>query len=128
VRANQLRERTLQTYIQGADHALTKGIIVADTKFEFGMLDGEIVIVDEVLTPDSSRFWPANDYEPGRTQVSFDKQPLRDYLESLRKAGQWDGEAPAPRLSADVVEITSRRYIDAYERITGTALLLPEHS
>jgi phosphoribosylaminoimidazole-succinocarboxamide synthase len=124
----ELERLSRLVYGTGRDVAAERGIIVADTKFEFGMLNGSIVIVDEVLTPDSSRFWPEAGYEPGRPQASFDKQPLRDYLDSLRGTGDWDGEAPAPRISAEVVSITSRRYIDAYERITGTSLNLPEQS
>jgi phosphoribosylaminoimidazole-succinocarboxamide synthase len=123
--AAELERLTRLVYGIGRDTAAQRGIIVADTKFEFGMLNGRITIVDEVLTPDSSRFWPGDDYQPGRSQVSFDKQPLRDYLDGLRRAGQWNGEAPAPRLSPEIVGVTSLRYIDAYHRVTGSALELP---
>ena len=123
VRANQLRDRTLQTYIQAADHALRKGIIIADTKFEFGRdKDGHIILIDEVMTPDSSRFWAADVYKPGQPQPSFDKQPLRDYLDTERRAGRWNGEAPPPPLPAEVIEATSKRYLEAYRRITGKEL------
>jgi hypothetical protein len=104
-------------------HAAARGIIIADTKLEFGTApDGELLLIDELLTPDSSRFWPADRYAPGRSQPSFDKQPLRDYLAGLRTAGAWNGEAPPPPLPAEVVEATSRRYLEAYRLITGTAL------
>ena len=100
--------------------AETRGIIVADTKFEFGRLsDGRVALVDEVVTPDSSRFWPADGYAPGRPQPSFDKQPLRDYLEGERVAGRWNGETPAPPLPDEVVRATSERYLEAYRRLTG---------
>jgi phosphoribosylaminoimidazole-succinocarboxamide synthase len=96
---------------------------VADTKVEFGRTsDGRILLIDEVLTPDSSRFWPADTYEPGRPQPSFDKQPLRDYLDRERAAGRWNGEAPPPRLPDEVVRATSARYREAYRRLTGTEL------
>jgi phosphoribosylaminoimidazole-succinocarboxamide synthase len=99
-------------------------VIIADTKFEFGRAaeDGPILLVDEVLTPDSSRFWPADRYAPGRAQPSFDKQPLRDYLDAERKAGRWNGEAPPPPLPPEVVEATSRRYLEAFRRISGADL------
>jgi phosphoribosylaminoimidazole-succinocarboxamide synthase len=104
-----------------------RGIIIADTKFEFGHdRDGNILLIDEVLTPDSSRFWPADRYRPGRAQPSFDKQPLRDYLDAERRAGRWNGEAPPPTLPAEVVRATSERYLDAFRRITGSALDLSE--
>ena len=121
--AATLEAQTRRVYEQGRKIAETRGIIIADTKFEFGRLpDGEIILIDEVMTPDSSRFWPAESYVPGGPQPSFDKQPLRDYLDGLRKEGLWDGEAPAPALPAAIVEATSRRYRDAYRRLTGTAL------
>jgi phosphoribosylaminoimidazole-succinocarboxamide synthase len=123
--ASELERLTRLVYAVGSEVAAQRGIIVADTKFEFGVLDGRIALVDEVLTPDSSRFWPGSDYVPGRTQVSFDKQPLRDYLDGLRRAGEWNGEAPAPRLSAATIAETSRRYLDAFRRITGHPLQLP---
>ena len=110
-------------YEFGRAAAENRGIIIADTKFEFGHLpDGRIILIDEVMTPDSSRFWPAESYAPGRAQPSFDKQPLRDYLDGLRKAGKWNGEAPPPNLPPEVVEATSTRYRDAFKRLTGTAL------
>ena len=100
-----------------------QGIIIADTKFEFGRDgDGGIILIDEVMTPDSSRFWAVDVYKPGRPQPSFDKQPLRDYLDAERRAGRWNGEAPAPPLPASVVEATSKRYLEAYRRVTGSEL------
>ena len=121
--AATLRDLSLRVYEAGRAHAARHGIIIADTKFEFGVgaLD-RVRLIDEVLTPDSSRFWPAEGYAPGRSQPSFDKQPLRDHLAALRRAGTWDGEAPPPALDAEVVEATSRRYLEAYERLTGQAL------
>ncbi|HEU5218082.1 MAG TPA: phosphoribosylaminoimidazolesuccinocarboxamide synthase [Gemmatimonadales bacterium] len=119
----ELRSRSLSLFAAGSAHAESRGIIIADTKFEFGVTaDGELVLIDEVMTPDSSRFWPADQYHPGRTQASFDKQPLRDYLTGIRKAGGWNGEAPPPPLPADVVAATSARYLEAYRLITGAAL------
>jgi len=116
-------ERLAHTvYEFGRAMAEPRGIIVADTKFEFGWRNGELLLIDEVLTPDSSRFWPADAYEPGRGQPSFDKQPLRDWLDVERKAGRWNGDAPAPTLPPDVIRATSLRYRDAYQRITGSAL------
>jgi phosphoribosylaminoimidazole-succinocarboxamide synthase len=121
--ADRLRALSLALYTGAADRAIARGIIIADTKFEFGQTaDGELLVIDEVLTPDSSRFWPADRYEPGRGQPSFDKQPLRDYLDGLRRTGSWNGDPPPPPLSADVVDATSARYRDAYRRITGQAL------
>jgi phosphoribosylaminoimidazole-succinocarboxamide synthase len=121
--ANRLRETSLALYAAGRDYALGRGIIVADTKFEFG-LDGEgaLRLIDEVLTPDSSRFWPASQYQPGRPQPSFDKQPLRDYLAGLRAEGRWNGEPPPPPLPAEVVAATTERYLEAYRRLTGRDL------
>jgi phosphoribosylaminoimidazole-succinocarboxamide synthase len=122
-RAAALKQRSLAIYRAGAAHAEARGIIVADTKFEFGVSGAdELVLIDEVLTPDSSRFWPLDRYAPGRGQPSFDKQPLRDYLDGLRKAGQWNGEAPPPPLPEDVVAATSARYLEAYRLLTGSAL------
>jgi phosphoribosylaminoimidazole-succinocarboxamide synthase len=121
-RAAQLESLAMRIYAFGRDRAARSGIIIADTKFEFGVLDGEILLVDEVLTPDSSRFWPADRYEPGRSQPSFDKQPLRDYLDGERAAGRWDGDPPPPRLPREVVSATSARYLDAFARITGSPL------
>lgn len=109
-------------YEFGRDVAEPRGIIVADTKFEFGWRDGRLLLIDEVLTPDSSRFWAADEYEPGRGQASFDKQPLRDWLDVERRAGRWNGDAPAPTLPAAVIEATSLRYRDAFFRLTGTPL------
>ena len=106
---------SLAVYRAGRDIAAERGIIIADTKFEFGLVDGELTLVDEVLTPDSSRFWPADAYEPGHGQPSFDKQPVRDWLE----ASGWDKTPPPPALPREVVEATSARYVEAYERITG---------
>jgi phosphoribosylaminoimidazole-succinocarboxamide synthase len=121
--ANRLRDVSLTIYGAGRDYAESRGIILADTKFEFGIdSDGTLRLIDEVLTPDSSRFWPADGYAPGRSQPSFDKQPLRDYLAGVKEAGQWNGEAPPPPLSDDVVNATSRRYREAYRRITGREL------
>ncbi len=113
--AEELRVVSIEYYSRARRHAESRGIIIADTKFEFGLVDGRLTIVDEVLTPDSSRFWPADDYEPGRGQASFDKQYVRDWLES----SGWDKTPPPPPLPAEVVEGTSKRYIEAYERITG---------
>ena len=121
--ANALETLSRLVYSRGRDLAAARGIIIADTKFEFGRdRDGTIRLIDEVLTPDSSRFWPAESYAPGRTQPSFDKQPLRDYLDGERRAGRWNGEAPPPPLPAEVVEATSLRYRDAFQRITGMPL------
>jgi phosphoribosylaminoimidazole-succinocarboxamide synthase len=122
--AAELERLSRCVYERGRDIAAQRGLIIADTKFEFGRAraGGPVLLVDEVLTPDSSRLWPAEQYAPGRSQPSFDKQPLRDYLDAERKAGRWDGEAPPPLLPAAVVEATSRRYLRAYQRITGTEL------
>ena len=122
-RAEELKQRSLAIYAAGAAHAEPRGIILADTKFEFGVdAQGTLRLIDEVLTPDSSRFWPLASYAPGRGQPSFDKQPLRDYLDGLRAAGQWNGEAPPPTLPDEVVAATSARYLEAYRLITGTPL------
>lgn len=117
-------ERLARTvYGRGRDLAAERGILIADTKFEFGRAaDGTVLLIDEVMTPDSSRFWPADQYAPGRAQPSFDKQPLRDWLDAERRAGRWDGNAPPPTLPDEVVAATSRRYLDAYERLTGAPL------
>ncbi len=121
--ALRLRDASFVVYQAGRDHAATRGIIIADTKFEFGReRDGTLMLIDEVMTPDSSRFWPADRYQPGRPQPSFDKQPLRDYLAALRSGGQWNGEAPPPPLPDAVVDATSRRYLEAYRLITGREL------
>jgi len=116
--AGRLRDLTLEIYQRAANYALERGIILADTKFEFGFVDGELVLADEVLTPDSSRYWPADRYQPGGPQVSFDKQYVRDYLETL----PWDKRPPAPSLPGDVVEKTSEKYREAYARLTGRTL------
>ncbi|HEX5947641.1 MAG TPA: phosphoribosylaminoimidazolesuccinocarboxamide synthase [Acidimicrobiales bacterium] len=113
--AAKVRDVSLEIYQRGADWARERGIIIADTKFELGLIDGELVLCDEVLTPDSSRFWPTDAWEPGSTPPSFDKQPVRDYLETL----DWDKTPPPPPLPDEVVTATSDRYIEAYERITG---------
>jgi phosphoribosylaminoimidazole-succinocarboxamide synthase len=113
--AERLRELTIELYERGAEVALERGIIVADTKFEFGFAGGELTLIDEVLTPDSSRFWPAEGYVPGAAQPSFDKQFVRDWLD----ASGWDHEPPPPDLPAEVVARTARKYQEAYERITG---------
>ena len=121
--ATELRRLSLLIYETGRDIASGRGIIIADTKFEFGRdSEGHITLIDEVLTPDSSRFWPADRYAPGGTQPSFDKQPLRDYLDAERRAGRWNGESPPPPLPDEVVSATSARYLDAYRRITGHTL------
>jgi phosphoribosylaminoimidazole-succinocarboxamide synthase len=116
--ATQLRDLTLAIYKQAAGYALTRGIIIADTKFEFGFIDGVLTLGDEVLTPDSSRFWPAAEYKAGGAQPSFDKQYVRDYLETLT----WNKQPPAPVLPDDVVAGTRGKYLDAYTRLTGKAL------
>ena len=119
----RLREASFAIYRAGRDHAASQGILIADTKFEFGTTaEGTLLLIDELMTPDSSRFWPGERYTPGRSQPSFDKQPLRDYLAGLRTAGHWNGEAPPPPLPAEVVEATSRRYLEAFRLITGRAL------
>jgi phosphoribosylaminoimidazole-succinocarboxamide synthase len=118
----ELERLTRLVYEHGRDRAAERGIIIADTKFEFGRREGRILLIDEVLTPDSSRFWPADRYVPGRAQPSFDKQPLRDWLDAERRAGRWNGEAPPPTLPEAVVRATSERYLDAFRRITGTTL------
>ncbi len=121
--AVQLRDRSLALYAEARRFAAERGIIIADTKFEFGTTpDGRLLLIDEVLTPDSSRFWPADGYRPGGPQPSFDKQPVRDYLEGLRKGGKWNGEAPAPPLPPEVVRATSDRYRDIFRRLAGAAL------
>ena len=116
--AEQARAASLKIYFEGRAYARQRGIIIADTKFEFGMFEGKLILIDEVLTPDSSRFWPADQYQPGRGQPSYDKQFVRDYLETL----DWDKTPPAPALPADVVAKTQAKYFEAYEKITGHAL------
>ncbi|MCL4078040.1 phosphoribosylaminoimidazolesuccinocarboxamide synthase [Coriobacteriia bacterium Es71-Z0120] len=113
--ATRLRDVSLELYSRAAEHARSCGIIIADTKFEFGLIDGEVALIDEVLTPDSSRFWPADSYEPGHGQPSFDKQFVRDWLE----ASGWDKKPPAPSLPEDVIVMTAEKYVEAYEAITG---------
>jgi phosphoribosylaminoimidazole-succinocarboxamide synthase len=121
--AAELERLSMQVYSMGRDIAARRGIIIADTKFEFGRDSaGHVTLIDEVMTPDSSRFWPADQYEPGSSQPSFDKQPLRDYLESERRAGRWTGDYPPPPLPPAVVAATSARYLDAFRRITGVPL------
>jgi phosphoribosylaminoimidazole-succinocarboxamide synthase len=125
--ATTLEGLSRKVYETGRAIAEKRGIIIADTKFEFGRdSQGRVLLIDEVLTPDSSRFWPAESYRPGRPQPSFDKQPLRDYLDGERKQGKWNGEAPPPRLPDPVVNATSTRYLDAFRRITGSELNISE--
>ena len=127
--ARELERLSRMIYERGSAIAAKRGIIIADTKFEFGRdRESRITLIDEVLTPDSSRFWPAEHYQPGRSQPSFDKQPLRDYLDGERRAGRWNGDAPPPPLPAHVVDATSARYLDAFRRITGSELDLTEQS
>ncbi|HXP46901.1 MAG TPA: phosphoribosylaminoimidazolesuccinocarboxamide synthase [Terriglobales bacterium] len=116
--SEQLRELSLKIYRKAAEHAAARGIVIADTKFEFGRTPSGLVLADEVLTPDSSRFWPADRYQPGRSQESFDKQFVRDYLENIR----WNKQPPAPALPAAVVQETSDKYVEAYRRLTGREL------
>ena len=112
--ATALRDLAIKIYSLARDHAAENGIIIADTKFEFGVIDGKIVLADEVMTPDSSRFWPGDEYEPGKSQPSFDKQFLRDWL-----TANWDRQGNPPALPEEIVEKTSQKYIQAYEKITG---------
>jgi phosphoribosylaminoimidazole-succinocarboxamide synthase len=116
--AEQARDISLELYRRGSAWAAERGIIIADTKFELGFVDGALVVCDEVLTPDSSRFWPADEWKPGITPPSFDKQPVRDYLDNL----DWDKKPPPPPLPAEVVSASASRYREAYERITGNSL------
>jgi len=116
--ALQVKKWTIELYEYGAAYAAKRGIIVADTKFEFGMFEGEVVLIDECLTPDSSRFWPESEYQPGISPPSFDKQFVRDYLESLT----WDKQPPAPKLPEEIVKKTSEKYLEAFERLAGRAL------
>ncbi len=127
--ASELERLSRVIYEAGRAIAAKRSVIIADTKFEFGRArnpgsDGveKVILVDEVLTPDSSRFWPADKYEPGHGQPSFDKQPLRDYLDAERRAGRWDGNYPPPRLPKEVIDATSERYLDIYRRLTGHSL------
>lgn len=122
--ATTLRDLSLKLYQRARDTAIEGGVILADTKFEFGVSqEGEIVLIDEVLTPDSSRFWLEELYEPGQSQQSFDKQPVRDYLDELVSRGEWNKQPPPPRLPDEVVDSTSERYLRAYELITGARLI-----
>lgn len=113
--AEELRRRSIAIFNRGSDYARQRGIIIADTKFEWGLVDGRLILIDEVLTPDSSRFWPADQYQPGRGQPSFDKQFVRDWLESTT----WDKNSPPPSLPEDIVAKTRQKYVEAYERLTG---------
>ena len=116
--AEQVRDLSLRIYNRAREDAWEKGIIICDTKFEFGMEGSRLLLIDEVLTPDSSRFWPADEYEPGKSQSSFDKQFIRDFLETL----DWDKSPPGPELPSSIVEATSQRYLEAYRRLTGKDL------
>ena len=118
----QLAQTTLDLYRTARDYAGDRGIILADTKFEFGQADGELLLIDEIFTPDSSRFWPAEDWQPGREQASFDKQIVRNYLEEVVEAGNWDKTPPGPELPPEVVERSLARYLEAYEKLTGSTL------
>ena len=121
--AQTLEHMARTVYDFGEKVSRKQGIIIADTKFEFGRDgDGRIILIDEVMTPDSSRFWAVDVYKPGQPQPSFDKQPLRDYLDVERRAGRWNGDAPPPPLPASVVDATSKRYLEAYRRVTGDEL------
>jgi phosphoribosylaminoimidazole-succinocarboxamide synthase len=131
--ARELETLSREIYLTGRAIAAKRGIIIADTKFEFGIAGsrgqaGEVILVDEVLTPDSSRFWPADSYEPGHGQPSFDKQPLRDYLDREKRAGRWDGNYPPPGLPQEVITATSERYLDIYHRLTGQRLKTGQQS
>lgn len=117
--AARLRALSLQIYQQAAEYARTRGILIADTKFEFGEVDGEILLIDEVLTPDSSRFWPSDQYAPGRNPPSYDKQFVRDWLETTG----WDKNSPPPELPAEVVQRTREKYLEAYAQLTGQPLM-----
>ena len=116
---NAVKEATINIYRKASDYALTKGIIIADTKFEFGKVNGEIILVDEVLTPDSSRFWPLDKYEKGRGQESYDKQFVRDYLLSIK----FNKQPPPPPLPEDIIKKTSEKYLDIYKKLTGESLI-----
>src|SRR5947208_3757632 len=116
--ADQARRASLRLYSDAREYARQRGIIIADTKFEFGLYNGELILIDEVLTPDSSRFWPADQYQPGRSQPSFDKQFVRDYLETLA----WNKTPPAPALPPEVVAKTQAKYLEAYTRLIGREL------
>ncbi len=120
--ADRLRVLSIALYERGHTVAEDRGIILADTKFEFGLLDGRPILIDEVMTPDSSRFWPRESYAPGRSPPSLDKQPVRDYLDELNRRGEWDKQPPPPDLPDDVVAATTRRYLEVHRRLTGTEL------
>ena len=123
--ARTLEGMARAVYDFGEKVSRKQGIIIADTKFEFGKdRDGRIILIDEVMTPDSSRFWAVDVYKPGQSQPSFDKQPLRDYLDTERRAGRWNGDAPPPPLPASVVDATSKRYLEAFRRVTGSELVI----
>jgi phosphoribosylaminoimidazole-succinocarboxamide synthase len=123
--AHELESMARTVYALGEKVARAQGIVIADTKFEFGRdQNGRIILIDEVMTPDSSRFWATDVYKPGQPQPSFDKQPLRDYLDAERHAGRWNGDAPPPPLPESVVDATSKRYLEAYRRITGSELAI----
>lgn len=117
-KAEKLKQLSLAVYREAAEYALSRGIIIADTKFEFGELDGEVILIDEVLTPDSSRFWPADSYRPGSSPMSYDKQFVRDYLETL----DWNKTPPGPELPDDIVQKTRAKYLEAYFKLTGRTL------
>jgi phosphoribosylaminoimidazole-succinocarboxamide synthase len=119
--ASLIRDRTLAVYASARDYARRRGIIIADTKLEFGWLDDKLIVIDELLTPDSSRFWPADGYQPGRSQPSFDKQPVRDWLESVG----WNKQPPPPNLTPEVVKSTAERYREAFRRLTGREIMGP---
>ncbi|MCM8797074.1 MAG: phosphoribosylaminoimidazolesuccinocarboxamide synthase [Candidatus Omnitrophica bacterium] len=116
--SDKIRKLSIEIYMRASEYAAKRGIIIADTKFEFGVYNGEVILIDEVLTPDSSRFWPADHYAPGKAQPSFDKQFVRDYLEELG----WDKTPPAPALPAEIIKKTSQKYLEAYRRLTGKNL------
>jgi phosphoribosylaminoimidazole-succinocarboxamide synthase len=120
--AKEMEEKSLAIYNSAHEYAMTKGLIIADTKFEFGIDKGRLILIDELLTPDSSRFWDAEQYKMGQPQASFDKQPVRDWL----VASGWNKKPPAPMLPPDVIEATSKRYLTAYEKLTGRQLALLE--
>jgi len=120
--AHRLEELSLELFRFGSGVAERAGLILADTKFEFGERDGEVILIDEVMTPDSSRFWARDSYRAGTTPPSFDKQPLRDYLQRLRNEGKWNGDAPGPSIPPDVITAMSNRYLEAYRRVTGSSL------
>lgn len=119
--AQKLKKISLKIYQYASKFAEKKGIIIADTKFEFGLINGKLILIDELLTPDSSRFWPKDEYQPGKSQKSFDKQFVRDYLMDIK----WDKNPPAPELPKEIIEKTSQKYIEAYQRITGEKFLKP---